>query len=107
MRPPLPNTSQEIYADINRICSTNIINRDQVISIVDVDECIANSFVEKGNWSSDNKLLKEDADEIARLGIFFHPTLVINDFSYRGELYGRDIFYAICSGFRKKPEECH
>jgi hypothetical protein len=63
---------------------------------------MASSFVEKGNWQSDNLILSEDNEESDKLGVISHPQVVINDFSYRGDLYGRDIFYALCSAFRDK-----
>mmetsp|Transcript_24715 Transcript_24715/g.18704 ORF Transcript_24715/g.18704 Transcript_24715/m.18704 type:complete len:104 (+) Transcript_24715:263-574(+) len=35
-----------------------------------------------------------------------HPSLVLNNFTFRGDLEGRDVFYAVCSGFREKPGAC-
>lgn len=64
---------------------------------------MVDSFVDKGNWESDNLILKEDKEASGKLGILTHPNVVINDFSYRGDIYGRDVFYAICSAFITKP----
>ena len=35
-----------------------------------------------------------------------HPSLTINQMSYRGYLEGSDVYDAICSSFEKMPEIC-
>ena len=40
------------------------------------------------------------------LGIALHPSLTINNMTYRGYLDSDDIFDAICSSFNKMPQVC-
>ena len=40
------------------------------------------------------------------LGIVLHPSITINNITYRGELEGFDIFKAICAGFLEQPDVC-
>ena len=35
-----------------------------------------------------------------------HPSITINNITYRGDPTGYDIFRAICSGFSELPNEC-
>jgi hypothetical protein len=64
------------------------------------------SFVTSGDYSSDNKLFKEDRWWSNKLGIVVHPSLTINNITYRGDITGYDIFRAICAGFHTQPEIC-
>ena len=41
-----------------------------------------------------------------RLGIVLHPSITINNITFRGELEGEYIFKAICAGFYVSPEIC-
>jgi hypothetical protein len=64
-----------------------------------VTKCMDDSFVTKGDANTDNKLFKEDRMWSNRLGIVVHPSLTINNITYRGDITGYDIFRAICAGF--------
>jgi len=77
--------------------------------------CVDDSFGEteadfkKLGLDADNQLLKKDANEIKRLGIYHNPAITINDSLYRGDLDGQDIFEAICSTFKSRvlrPKYC-
>jgi len=35
-----------------------------------------------------------------------HPTITINDYTYRGYIEGNDVFRAVCQSWDKQPEEC-
>ena len=35
-----------------------------------------------------------------------HPSLTINNITYRGMITGYDIFKTICAGFQTQPEIC-
>lgn len=54
----------------------------------------------------DNTLLAEDADWAKNLGIFMHPSLTVNNITYRGDVNGYDIFRAVCAGFSAQPDIC-
>ena len=64
--------------------------------LADVNACISESFEQPDNTHSDNKLLKADKDTAHELGIFLHPSITINQHTYRGELSGKDIVAATC-----------
>ncbi len=40
------------------------------------------------------------------LGVFMHPSITINNVTYRGDLNGYDIFRAVCAGFKDQPYVC-
>jgi hypothetical protein len=52
------------------------------------------------------KYLEEDRQQAKKLGIILHPSITINNITYRGEIDGHDIFKAICAGFLDQPEIC-
>jgi len=64
-----------------------------------VEQCVANSFKEPGNNSTDNMLLYQDKLLAEVYGISIHPAITINGQIYKGDLDGQDIFRAICAGF--------
>ena len=76
---------------------------------IDIDDaqvkrCYDESFVE--GTDRKNLLLQQDVNDELDLGIALHPSLTINDMSYRGYLDSDDIFDAICSSFTKMPQVC-
>lgn len=58
--------------------------------------CVENSFEKMGDTNSDNIVLKEDVQEKTSLGIFMHPSVTINNYTYRGNFGAKDVFKAIC-----------
>jgi hypothetical protein len=50
--------------------------------------------------------LKEDKEWASNLGIFMHPSVTINNVTYRGDVNGYDIFKAVCAGFKDSPDIC-
>lgn len=70
-----------------------------------VDRCFASQFQQNGKITT-IKLLDEDRDWAKKLGIVLHPSVTINNITYRGELEGFDIFKAICAGFLDQPDVC-
>jgi len=51
-------------------------------------------------------LLAEDRKWANKLGIVIHPTVTVNNVTYRGEINGYNVFKAICAGFKDYPIEC-
>ena len=49
---------------------------------------------------TDNKILREDRQWANTMGVFMHPSITINNVTYRGDLNGYDIFRAVCAGFK-------
>jgi len=73
-----------------------------------VQDCIDDSFEVRGDHTSDNKYLREDKEKAVKYGISVHPSMSINNFTYKGDLDGEDVFKAICTSFRagEQPEYC-
>lgn len=73
----------------------------------DVEKCVRTSFVtDQSGVITDNKLLREDRKWSDLLGVFMHPSITINNITYRGDLNGYDIFRAVCAGFSDQPNVC-
>lgn len=69
-----------------------------------VSKCIRSSFVTDENGViTDNKLLREDRLWGNTLGVFMHPSITVNNVTYRGDINGYDIFRAVCAGFKDQP----
>ena len=51
-------------------------------------------------------ILEQDREVIKSLGGILRPSILINNFTYRGDLEVDDIFKAMCSGFQSKPDIC-
>ena len=70
------------------------INEEQVT------KCIRASFVTDENGViTDNYILRQDRQWSNTLGVFMHPSITINNVTYRGDINGYDIFRAVCAGF--------
>ena len=76
------------------------------ISPEEVNDCVENSFVEPGNYQSENRILKEDRKWQEIMRITSHPTISINNHTYRGNFVGKDIAVALCASFKDRPDEC-
>lgn len=73
----------------------------------EVEKCIRASFITDASGKiTDNKILREDRDWSEKLGVFMHPSITINNITYRGDLNGYDIFRAVCAGFSDIPDVC-
>jgi hypothetical protein len=51
-------------------------------------------------------MLAEDRALAKKYGVSLHPSISVNNITYRGDTNGNDIFRAICAGFKVKPHEC-
>lgn len=80
--------------------------KDLGIDEAAVSQCVEESFVTKGNRKSDNKLLSADRNFATTLGIAIHPSVTVNNITFRGEINGYNVFKAICAGFKDMPEIC-
>ena len=52
-----------------------------------------------GDLESDNKLLADDMAWAKDNNIDYHPTITINNFTYRGDIDFVDVREAICSAY--------
>lgn len=71
-----------------------------------VEACVEDSFAEPGNLDSENTMLAADREWALKNHIDFHPTVTINDFTYRGDIDFADIREAICAAYEKRPKNC-
>lgn len=65
-----------------------------------IDSCVAKSFSKPGNKESMNKILQEDREWADLNGLAWHPAVTINNYTYRGDFDGEDVFQAVCAGFQ-------
>lgn len=72
--------------------------------MAEVDECFYNSFETFEDLESDNILLREARDWARQHNLNWHPSITINDFTYRGAITYEDLMEAICASYDKKPE---
>lgn len=65
-----------------------------------VSKCLLESFTSdnEGRVTS-NVLLAMDKYWADEFGIFLHPSVTVNNITFRGDLNGYDVFRAICAGF--------
>lgn len=100
--------------EMNRTCPTSKFGSDcykTALSESEIDlektaKCMDNSFSTPGNYSTDNKLLKKERNELIKAGIFFFPVVIINSQTMRGDIEAEEVLQAICAGFKDTPDTC-
>lgn len=75
-----------------------------IMSSLDIDpdtieECVSKSYTKPGNKKSINNILTKDRDWSRLNGLAWHPAVTINNYTYRGDLDGEDLFHAVCAGY--------
>ena len=68
-----------------------------------VSQCVEESFETQGDYESNNKLLQEDVAWTRQHHLDFHPSITINDFTYKGDIEFADIREAICAAYQERP----
>lgn len=61
----------------------------------DIQACVKKSYK-----SNDNEIFSYDASIVKTYGVIEHPNILINYFTYKGDIYGSDVFQALCAAFR-------
>ena len=69
--------------------------------------CIGDSFIDDKDFESNNELLEVDKQWASKHNLISHPTILINDFTYRGDIDFKDLKQAICSAYKVRPEYCN
>jgi len=69
-------------------------------------DCVEESFVTKGDFESTNKMLEDDKKWAEKHNVHYHPTITINNFTYRGNINFKDIREALCAAYTKKVGIC-
>ena len=73
----------------------------------DVDKCVMDSFDDPSRpETSQNVLLLEERNLWRESGVFFQPSLQINNQTYRGDIEVAPVMSAICAGYREWPKPC-
>ena len=65
------------------------------------------SFETPNDLESDNTILQADAEWVKDHHLAFHPSITINDFTYRGNIEFTDIREAICAAYQERPSQCN
>ena len=72
-----------------------------------VESCVNDSFEIPGDYESNNMMLETDSKWAKDHHLDFHPSITINDFTYRGDIEFADIREAICAAYQKRPDHCN
>jgi hypothetical protein len=96
---PKVNTLEECFD-----WSTVIINGNEEVG--EINKCVDSSFARRGNYDTDNSILRRDKLWSEALGLKFHPSIVVNNVTYKGDISGEKLAWAICAAFKEKPDEC-
>lgn len=66
-------------------------------------KCVRDTFEGEGDMEirmqNKNKVLSMMAEEWSKYGSHLYPSVVINDFTFRGQLNPFNVFEAICASF--------
>lgn len=71
-----------------------------------LNSCVDDSFAIKNDWESENAILSSDAEWAMEHNLNYHPSVAINNITYKGDITGQDLAMAICAAYREKPDEC-
>ena len=71
-----------------------------------LNKCVDGSFENPTDLEGDNYILKADQEWGVEHNLNYHPSITINNITYRGDVRGQDIAMAICGAYRQKPDEC-
>jgi hypothetical protein len=93
------------YNDFTHDCS--VATHEKLgIKWEDTEECVNNSFVNKGTDNEDNIILGEDYEFWVEGGFSLTPAVIINDIRYSGDMAADFVFEAVCAGFKDRPDTC-
>lgn len=69
-----------------------------------LNKCVNTSF--ERDVESDNKILRADREWSNSIGLNLHPSIVINNQTYYGDVKGKNLAHAICRAYKEAPDEC-
>lgn len=72
-----------------------------------IAKCVGDSFEDPEDYESNNSLLALDKAWGTKHNLIAHPSILINDFTYRGDIDYRDLKQAICSAYKVRPDHCN
>ena len=68
-----------------------------------IKACVEKSFEVRGDYESNNLALEADLNWSQKHHLDYHPSITINDFTYRGDIGFADIREAICAAYQERP----
>lgn len=78
------NNNEEVNVYSKEDCAWDVCGMLQ-IEKDKIERCIRNSFRDPNNVESDNSILEQDSLIMQTIGIHEHPSLTINNYTFRGE----------------------
>eukprot|EP00359_Climacostomum_virens_P001211 CAMPEP_0204898974 /NCGR_PEP_ID=MMETSP1397-20131031/1584_1 /ASSEMBLY_ACC=CAM_ASM_000891 /TAXON_ID=49980 /ORGANISM="Climacostomum Climacostomum virens, Strain Stock W-24" /LENGTH=460 /DNA_ID=CAMNT_0052066877 /DNA_START=124 /DNA_END=1506 /DNA_ORIENTATION=- len=72
-----------------------------------IDSCVDSSFSGSDHAKAGNRLLAQEKATLLDAGIFFYPTISINNQTFRGDIEYDEVRSAICAGFKTRPKICY
>lgn len=91
--------------NFNTKCSDNSLKLIGIKTSI-IQECIDNSVLGPDIKINDNSLLRLEREAMLARGIFFYPSLIINNQTFRGDLESVEVMTALCAGFKDQPSYC-
>lgn len=79
------------------------------ISSIDVDQCVHQTFSQKGNKAynlDENDFLSKELNDWQSFGSHMYPAVEVNGVKFRGQINPDNVFEDICMGFINMPREC-
>ena len=72
--------------------------------VFNVNSCFNDSF--QRGIESDNSILKADREWAQSIGVVLHPSIVINNQTFFGDVNGKGLATRICLAYNEAPDEC-
>jgi len=100
---------EDLFNTFGTFMTTCLFNESEVPAPLkqQVKECVENSWATPGDMESDNLILLADQQWAIDHHLDFHPSITINDFTYRGDIEFADIREAICAAYQERPQHCN
>lgn len=94
------------FKTLNECFDWSTVIIDNVEEVDSINSCFKNSFEVSNDLESQNNILLADKVWSDSLNLVFHPSIVINNATYNGDVNGEKLAFAICAAFKEKPDEC-
>ena len=72
-----------------------------------MQQCVDDSWADASDLESQNTIFEADVRWAQEHHLEFHPSITINDFTYRGDIEFADIREAICAAYQERPDHCN
>lgn len=91
--------------NFNEKCANQAL-KNSGINELEVHNCIEDSFNGPKHELDDNKILSKERQMMYERSIYFYPSFIINNTTFRGDMEVEEIVVALCAGFQTKPQYC-